>query len=105
MMKKNVIILLLLAPMLVLAQIKGEKSKDPYTSKKGIEYKVGDEIALKNSSNEGKYAFVYKYKSSLSFGNIVKTVKNVNDATNLNLKNTQGIKNAINTSKVLLVMT
>lgn len=98
-MKKSAIILLLLAPMFVLAQIKGENSKDPYTSVNGKVYKVGDEITLKKASNENKYAFVYKFKSSLSFGNIVKTVKNVNDVANLNVRSTQGIKNAINTTK------
>ncbi|MFY9242196.1 MAG: hypothetical protein WAO74_04140 [Polaribacter sp.] len=98
-MKKNVIILLLLAPMFVLAQIKGENSDEPFTSQKGKEYKVDDVIVLKKASNEGNYAFVYKFKSSLSFGNIVKTVKNVNDVSNLNVNSTQGIKNAINTTK------
>ncbi|MFC4268049.1 hypothetical protein [Polaribacter marinivivus] len=98
-MKKNVIILLLLAPMLMLAQIKGEKSKEPFTSSKGKTYKVGDAIILKNPSNSDKYAFVYQFKSSMSFGNIMKTVKNVNNVANLNTSNIQGIKNAVNTAK------
>lgn len=98
-MKKNVIILLLLAPMLVIGQIKGKNSKDPYTSSKGVEYKKGDKIILNAPSNEDKFAYVYKFKSSLSIGNVMKTVKNVRDVKNMNLKNTQGIKNAINTTK------
>ncbi len=99
MMKKNVLILLLLAPLFVMAQIKGEKSKDAFTSMNEKTYNVGDKITLKTPSNEDKYAFVYKFKSSLSFGNIVKTVKNVNDVKNLNVKNTRSIKNAIKTTK------
>lgn len=91
--------MLLLAPMLVVAQIKGKNSKEPYTSSKGKEYKKGDVITLATPSNDAKYAYVYKFKSSMSLGNIMKTVKNVNDVANLNLKNTQGIKNAINTTK------
>ncbi len=93
--------MLLVAPMLAVAQIKGKNSKDPYTSKKGKEYKKGDVIKLATPSNDEKYAFVYKFKSSLSFGNIMKTVKNVNDVANLNVKSTEGIKNAINTTKNL----
>ncbi|WP_159948794.1 hypothetical protein [Polaribacter septentrionalilitoris] len=98
-MKKNLIILLMLAPLLTFGQIKGENSKEPFTSIKGTEYKKGTKITLKSPSNKDKFAYVYKFKSSLSFGNIVKTVKNVNDVKNMNLKNTQGIKNAVNTTK------
>lgn len=98
-MKKVTLVMLLLAPMLIVAQIKGEKSKEPFTSQKGKVYKKGDEITLATPSGDGTYAYVYKFKSSLSFGNIMKTVKNVQDVKNLNLKNTQGIKNAINASK------
>lgn len=98
-MKKNVIILLLLAPMLVVAQIKGKKSKEPFTSTKGITYKIGDAITLKDPSNSDKYAYVYKFKSSMSLGNIMKTVQNVNNVANLNTSSVQGIKNAVNTAK------
>lgn len=100
-MKKSAIILLLLTPMFVLAQIKGENSKDPFTSANGKEYKVGDDITLKQPSNGDKYAFVYKFKSNFSFGNIVKTVKNVNDVKNLNVKNTNSLKKTIQTTKNL----
>lgn len=98
-MKTKIIFLLLFTPVIIIGQIKGEKSKDPFTSSKGTNFKTGDVITLKQASNEDKYAFVYKFKSSFSFGNIVKTVKNVNDVANLNVKSTQGIKNAIKTTK------
>ncbi|WP_026775911.1 hypothetical protein [Polaribacter sp. Hel_I_88] len=98
-MKTNVIILLLLAPMLVLAQIKGKNSKDPYTSENGTIFKKGDKITLASASKDNSFAYVYKFKNSFSVGNIMKTVKNVNDVANLNVKSTQGIKNAINTTK------
>ena len=98
-MKKRILVLLLLAPMLVVAQIKGKNSKDPYKSKKGIEYKKGSKIKLSKPSNGEKFAYVYKFKSSLSFGNVMKTVKNARDVKNLNVKNTKGIKSAINTTK------
>ena len=98
-MKKNVIILLLLAPVLAFAQIKGENSKEPFMSSTNKEYKVDDVIILKNPSNSDKYAFVYKFKSNLSFGNIMKTVKNVNDVKNLNTSNVKSIKKAVQTTK------
>lgn len=98
-MKKQILVMLLLAPMLIVAQIKGKKSKEPFTSISGKTYKVGDAITLKTPSNEAKYAYVYKFKSSMSLGNIVNTVKNVNNVANLNVSNVNGIKNAINTTK------
>lgn len=98
-MRKKIIFLLLLTPAIITAQIKGENSKDPFKTTSGTSYEKGDVITLKEASNEGKFAYVYTYKSSLSFGNIVKTVKNVNDVKNLNLKSTNGIKKAINTTK------
>lgn len=98
-MRKHVIFLLLLTPAILVAQIKGKNSKDPFKTTSGTTYKKGDVITLADASNESKFAYVYTYKSSLSFGNIVKTVKNVNDVKNLSLKNTNGIKNAINTTK------
>ena len=98
-MKKVILVLLLVAPMLMAAQIKGKSSKDPFTSQKGKEYKKGDVIKLAAPSADATYAYVYKFKSSLSFGNVMKTVKNARDIKNLNLKNTQGIKNAINATK------
>ena len=73
----------MLAPLLTFGQIKGENSKEPFTSIKGTEYKKGTKITLKSPSNKDKFAYVYKFKSSLSFGNIVKTVKNVNDVKNM----------------------
>ena len=98
-MKKNLIILFLMTPFIILAQIKGKNSKDPFTSKAGKTYKKGDVIVLKSASNNDKFAYAYKFKSSLSLGNIRKTMQNVNDVKNLNVKSTKGIKNAINTAK------
>lgn len=98
-MKKRILIILLLAPMLIMAQIKGKNSKDPFTSAKGTAYKTGDVITLKTPSNKDKYAFVYKFKSSMSFGNLMKTAKNVRNVKNANLKSTKNIKSTINTTK------
>jgi len=98
-MKKNVIILLLLSPMLVFAQIKGKSSKDPFTSSNGVEYKVKDKITLKKPSTNSKFAYAYTFKSNMSLGNIMKTAKNIRDVKNLNVNNTASIKKAIQTGK------
>ena len=98
-MKKNVIILLLLTPVFVFGQIKGDKSKDPYTTTKGTKFEKKDVIQLATASKDAKFAYAYTFKSNMSFGNLVKTAKNVKDVSNLNVKNTKGIKNAIETAE------
>lgn len=96
-MKKNVIILLLLAPMLVLAQVKGKKSKKSFTTSKGTEFNVGDMIELQKASNKDKFAFVYVNKSMLSLKNITKAVNTVKDAKNMDVKNVNKLANNLET--------
>lgn len=98
-MKKKLIAILLFVPIMVFGQIKGEKSEESFTSESGKTYAVGDNITLKLPSNSDKYAYVYKFKSSLSLGNIVNTVNNARNVANLNTSNIQGIKNGINVAK------
>ncbi len=97
-MKKNVIILLLLTPMLMLAQVKGKKSKKPYKTSKGTEFKVGDIVKLETASNNDKFAYVYVNKSMLSLKNITKAVNTIKDAKNMNVKNVNNL--ASNLEKV-----
>ncbi len=86
-MKKNVIIMLLLAPMLVVAQIKGKKSKKTFKTSAGTAYNVGDKITLGEASNKEKFAFVYVSKSMLSLKNITKAVNTVKSAKNMDVSN------------------
>tara|TARA_X000000950_G_C13863088_1_gene639526 strand:- start:861 stop:1406 length:546 start_codon:yes stop_codon:yes gene_type:complete len=97
-MKKNVIILLLLTPMLILAQVNGKKSKNPYKTSKGTEFKVGDVVKLETASNNDKFAYVYVNKSMLSLKNITKAVNTIKDAKNMNVKNVNNL--ASNLEKV-----
>lgn len=96
-MKKSVIIMLLLAPMLVLAQVKGKKSKEAFTSSKGTKFKVGDVITLAKASNENKFAYAYVSKSMLSLKNITNAVNTVKDAKNINVNNINKLANNIET--------
>jgi len=90
-MKKNVIILLLLAPMLVLGQVKGKKSKKSFKTTKGTEFKVGDMIKLDKASNEDKYAYVYINKSMFSLKNITKAAKTLKNAKKMDVKNVNNL--------------
>lgn len=94
-MKKQILVMLLLAPMLVLAQVKGKKSKKPFTTSSGTEYQVGDVIQLKKASNTDKFAYVYIYKSGFSLKNITKVVKSVRDVKNLDVSSVQNISNTL----------
>ncbi len=96
-MKKSVIIMLLLTPMLVLAQVKGKKSKSPFKTTKGTEFKVGDVIKLEKASNEDKFAYAYVNKSILSLKNITKAVKSVREIKNMDVKNINNIANNLET--------
>ncbi|MCG1037484.1 hypothetical protein [Polaribacter sargassicola] len=100
-MKKNLIIMLLLTPMLMLAQVKGKKSKNAFTSSKGTKFKVGDVVTLAKASNESKYAYVYVNKSMLSMKNITKAVKAVKSAKNLNVSSVSNINNLANNIDVV----
>lgn len=86
-MKKKVIIMLLLAPMLVIAQVKGKKSKKSFTTSSGTVFNVGDIIQLDKPSKEDKFAYVYVNKSMLSLKNITKAAQTLKDAKNLDVKN------------------
>ena len=94
-MKTKILILFMLAPMLTFAQIKGKKSKKPYTTSQGTEFKVGDVITLGKASSGEKFAYAYVKKSGLSIGNITKAVKSVKDVKNLNVSSVQNIANTV----------
>lgn len=95
-MKSKILIMIMLVPMLTFAQIKGKKSKKPFTTSQGTEYKIGDVITLGTASNEDKFAYVYVKKSAFSIKNIAKAVKSVKDVKNMNVKNIKNISNTIN---------
>jgi hypothetical protein len=94
-MKKQILVMLLLTPMLVLAQVKGKKSKKAFKTSTGTEYKVGDMIQLKKASNKDKFAYVYINKSGFSFKSIAKAVKSVRDVKNLDVSSVEKISNTI----------
>ena len=96
-MKKQILVMLLLAPMLVLAQVKGKKSKESFTTSNGTEFNVGDVVKLEKASNDDKFAFVYVNKSMLSLKNITKAVKAVKDAKNMDVTNVNKIANNLET--------
>jgi hypothetical protein len=95
-MKKRILILLLLAPMLMLAQVKGKKSKKAFKTSSGIEYKVGDVIQLKKASNSDKFAFAYINKSGFSLGKALNAAKSLNNLKNGNVNNISNTINAVN---------
>ena len=85
----------MLVPMLTFAQIKGKKSKTPYKTLQGTEFKVGDVITLGAPSNDQKFAYAYVKKSTLSIGNIKKAMKSVKDVKNMNVSNVRNIANTV----------
>lgn len=94
-MKTKILLTLLLVPFVAFAQIKGKKSKSPYKTSKGTEFKVGDVIQLKKASNNNKFAYAYVKKSGLSLGNITKAVKSVRDVKNMNVNSVENISNTL----------
>jgi hypothetical protein len=100
-MKTRILFALLLIPALTFAQIKGKKSKKPYKTPQGTEFKVGDKITLGKPSNGDKFAFVYVKKSALSIANIKNAVNTVNNVKNLNVNNVNSVTNAIKSANNL----
>ena len=98
-MKNLLLFIFVFTTALASAQIKGKSSNDPVTSKSGQIYEKNGVIILDQPSSEDGYVYVYKFKSSMSFGNIMKTAKNVRDVKNMNTSNLQGVSNAIKTTK------
>ncbi len=96
-MKRVTLVMLLLAPMLMLAQVKGKKSKKSFTTSKGTEFNVGDMIQLQKASNDDKFAYAYVSKSMLSLKNITKAVKTVRDAKNMDVKNVKNLADNLET--------
>ena len=94
-MKKRILVMLLLAPMLIFAQVKGKKSKKTFTTSSSTEFNVGDVVTLKNASNNDAYAYAYISKSALSLGNVMKAVKSVRNVKNLDVKNLDNISNTL----------
>ncbi|MEE9407584.1 MAG: hypothetical protein V3V28_05865 [Polaribacter sp.] len=94
-MKKRILVMLLLAPMLMLAQVKGKKSKKAFETSKGTTFRVGDYITLNKAGNENKFAYAYENKSMFSLKNITKAVKSIKDAKNLNVTNISQIGNTL----------
>lgn len=89
--------MLLLAPMLMLAQVKGKKSKKDFKTSTGTVYKVGDKITLAKASNKDKFAFAYVSKSMFSLKNITKVVKSARDIKNMDVSNVNNIANNLET--------
>ncbi|MGB5982278.1 MAG: hypothetical protein WBG46_09050 [Nonlabens sp.] len=100
-MKNLILCLLFITTAVATAQIKGKSSKEPYTSSNGKVYEKKDVITLKEPSGEDAFVYAYTYKSSMSLGNIRKTLNTARDVKNMNLKNTQGLTNAVRTAKNL----
>ncbi len=96
-MKTRILVMLLLAPMLVLAQVKGKKSKKSFKTSNGTEYKVGDVLKLETASNSEKFAYAYVSKSMLSLKSITKAVKSVRDIKNMDVNNIDNIANNLET--------
>lgn len=96
-MKTKVLVMLLLTPMLILAQVKGKKSKKSFTTSSGKVYNVGDMIQLNEASNDGKYAYAYINKSMLSLKNITKVVKSVSDVKNMKVSDVNNLRNNLET--------
>ena len=94
-MRTKVLLLMMLVPMFALAQIKGKKSKSPYKTSKGTEFKVGQIIKLGKPSNGETFAFAYVKKSGLSLGNIAKAARTINSARNMNVSNVRNIANTV----------
>lgn len=94
-MKTRILIAFMLVPMLAFAQIKGKKSKEPFTSSKGTTYKIGQIIKLGKPSNGDKFAYAYVKKGGFGLGDIAKIAKSVNDVKNLNVSNVQSIANSV----------
>jgi hypothetical protein len=95
-MKTRILVMLLLAPMLILAQVKGKKSKNAFTTTSGTEFKVGEMITLKKASNSDKFAFAYVNKSGLSIGNALKAARSLKNLKNGNVSNLSTTINAVN---------
>lgn len=93
--------LLLTIPAMTFSQIKGKKSKAPYTGENGVTYKKGDSFKLGPASGGEVFAYAYEYKKSFSLKNIANAAKNIRDVKNMNVKNVKNLSNNINTVKNL----
>ena len=89
--------MLLLAPMLMVAQVKGKKSKKAFTTSKGTVFNVGDVVKLNKASSQNKFAYAYVNKSMFSLKNITKAVKSVRDVKNMDVKNVSNLANNLET--------
>lgn len=96
-MKRVTLVMLLLTPMLILAQVKGKKSKKSFKTSNGTEFNVGDMIQLQKASNKDKFAYAYVSKSMFSLKNITKAVNTVRDAKNMDVKNVNKLANNLET--------
>jgi translation initiation factor IF-2 len=83
--------LLLMIPVMTFSQIKGKKSKKPFTAPNEKVYKVGEMIQLKEPSNGDVFAYAYEYKSSFSLKSIANAAKSIRDVKNLDVKNVKSI--------------
>lgn len=93
--------LLLTIPAITFAQIKGKKSKSPFTGENGVTYKKGDSFKLGPASGGEVYAYVYEYKKSFSLKSIANAAKSIKDVKNMNVKNVRNLSKNINTVKNL----
>ncbi len=96
-MKTRILVMLLLVPMLILAQVKGEKSKKSFKTSTDTEFNVGDMVTLAKASNNDKFAYVYVNKSMFSLKNITKAVKSIKDVKNMNVNNIDNLANNLET--------
>lgn len=92
---------LLTIPAMTFAQIKGKKSKAPYTGENGVTYKKGDSFKLGPASGGDVFAYAYEYKKSFSLKSIANAAKSIKDVKNMNVKNVRNLSNNINTVKNL----
>lgn len=88
--------ILMLIPIMVFSQIKGKKSKNPYQSSQGTEFKVGDIIQLKKASNGNHFAYAYIKKSSLNLKTIANVANSVRDVKSMNVSNVNNTVNTVN---------
>ena len=94
-------LLILFVSITAFAQIKGKKSEETFTAKDGRVFNVDDLIELKEPSNGEKFAYVYEFKSNMSFKNITNAAKTLSDVKNMNVSSLQGVSNNIDNIKLI----
>jgi hypothetical protein len=94
-------LLILFVSITAFSQIKGKKSEETFTAKDGRLFNVDDIIELKQPSNGEKFAYVYEFKSSMSFKNITNAAKSLNDVKSMNVSNVSSISDNMDNIQTL----